>query len=151
MNTQMTVEPVTRTIEVTCTVEHAFRVFTERIGSWWPLGMYSIGRERAEDVELERREGGRLVERYGGGERAVWGEVLAWEPPSRLVLSWHPGRDVEAATEVEVTFAEAAGGSRVTLEHRGWERLGDEALATRTSYDGGWPLVLAEYERVLGD
>ncbi len=149
MNTQLTVEPVVRTIEVSCSIEHAFRTFTERIGSWWPLASHSIGGVRAEHVELEAREGGLLVERYGDDERAVWGKVLAWEPPHRLLLSWHPGQDASLATEVEVTFGESPGGTRVTLEHRGWDRLGADAEAARLSYDEGWPIVLGGYERLL--
>ena len=39
---------------------------------------------------------------------------LAWEPPNRLVYA--PGD----GTEVEVRFEPAPGGTRVTVEHRGW-------------------------------
>jgi uncharacterized protein YndB with AHSA1/START domain len=53
--------------------------------------------------------------------------VLAWEPGRRLVFEWRgksfaPGE----RTEVEVRFEPVEGGTRVTLEHRGWEALGDD-------------------------
>jgi hypothetical protein len=48
-----------------------------------------------------------------------------------------------AATEVEVRFvAVEPDHTRVELEHRGWERLGDLAAQARSSYEGGWPGVL---------
>ena len=77
--------------------------------------------------------------------------MVAWEPPTRLVLSWYPGRDPESATELEVRFSrEADGTTRVDLEHRGWERLGDERETMRTAYDHGWDTVLARYGEAAG-
>jgi uncharacterized protein YndB with AHSA1/START domain len=52
------------------------------------------------------------------------GRVTAWQPPSRLVLEW---RNVNFApserTEIEVVFEPAGGGTRVTVQHRGWAAL----------------------------
>jgi uncharacterized protein YndB with AHSA1/START domain len=50
------------------------------------------------------------------------------------------------ATEIDVTFTPADGGTRVELVHRGWERFADPT-ETRASYDGenGWTTVLALY------
>jgi uncharacterized protein YndB with AHSA1/START domain len=78
------------------------------------------------------------------GERCVWGTVLAWAPPERLVLSWHPGLPPEQAQEVEVRFTSVPTGTRVDLEHRNWHQLGDRAPAVRDSYDGGWAAVLVQ-------
>src|SRR6478609_9471673 len=87
----------------------------------------------------------RLVERAVDGRTSVWGEVLAWEPPHRLVLTWHPGGDPDDASEVEVRFtASEGGGTRVELEHRGWERFGESAMLRRHAYvgPGAWGLLL---------
>lgn len=35
--------------------------------------------------------------------------------------------------------------TRVDLEHRGWERLGERGVETRRGYDGGWDEVFARY------
>ena len=35
--------------------------------------------------------------------------------------------------------------TRVELEHRGWERLGDQGPRPRTSYERGWPGVLEAF------
>src|SRR5262249_43002769 len=75
-------------------------------------------------VTFEPRPGGRIYERTPGGREHDWGEVLAWEPPRRLVYLWHLRFDRADATEVEVTFTPVEGGTRVRIEHRGWERLG---------------------------
>jgi uncharacterized protein YndB with AHSA1/START domain len=146
--TQQTTEtgPVLKTVTVSRPVEEAFHVFTEDMGAWWPLGRYSVDPDRAEDVVLEPKVGGRLYERRPDG-RADWGEVLAWDPPARLVFTWHPGRGSEEATEVEVRFTASAGGTLVELEHRGWEILGERAAAVRSSYEQGWPGVLDDYAK----
>jgi hypothetical protein len=76
--------------------------------------------------------------------------VLAWEPPKRFVMTWHPGREADGAQELELRFAAVPGGTRVELEHRGWQALGERARETRDAYDDdarGWPSVLARYQQ----
>jgi uncharacterized protein YndB with AHSA1/START domain len=138
-----TTPPLLRSTTVAVPVEHAFDVFTRRIGDWWPLATHGCYGEETAGVAFE---GERLVERSTGGEEAVWGEVLAWEPPHRLVYTWHPGYAEGApATEVEVRFRPSGASTVVELEHRGWERLGERAVEARTDYGSGWPTVLARF------
>lgn len=139
-------EPVVREVTVPAPPEAAFRRFTEGIGEWWPLATHSVGEETAETVTFPGQTGGQIVERTRGGAEHVWGTVTAWEPPGRVVFTWHPGRAAETAQEVEVTFeADAGGGTRVTLVHGGWERLGEGAAEQRDRYVSGWKLVLERY------
>jgi hypothetical protein len=49
-----------------------------------------------------------------------------------------------------VTFTADGTGTRVDLEHRGWERLGEVAAEAREEYTQGWPRVLAAFERSSG-
>ena len=141
-----TIEPVQVAIEVRRGIEEAFRVFTDEIAAWWPVAGHSVEPDRVEAVVLEGRLGGRLYERWHDGGEADWGRVVAWEPPQRLVLAWKPNPERRAATEVEVRFvAVEPDHTRVELEHRGWERLGDLGPEARASYDGGWPGVLDSY------
>ena len=136
-------EPVKVAIEVRRGVGEAFRVFTEEIAAWWPVAAHSVEPARVATVVLEGRVGGRLYERWHDGGEADWGRVLAWEPPARLLLAWSPNPERPAPTEVEVRFtAVGADHTRVELEHRGWERLGDLAAEARSSYRAGWPRVL---------
>ena len=137
------IQPVLVAIDVRRGIEEAFRVFTAEIGAWWPVAAHSVEPDKVETVVLEGRAGGRLYERWHDGGEVDWGRVLAWEPPARLVLSWSPTLERRAATEVEVRFvAVEPDHTRVELEHRGWERLGDLAAQARSSYEGGWPGVL---------
>jgi uncharacterized protein YndB with AHSA1/START domain/uncharacterized protein YciI len=137
------VPPVRRQVVVPAGAEVAFAVFTDEIGSWWPvdLGHSVFGAGAA--VNVRDRQ---VVETSPDGqEEAVWGTILDWEPPRRLRMTWHPGRGPEVVTEVEVRFEPVAGDQTlVTLEHRGWERLGDP-LAARRGYNVGWPTVLDRY------
>jgi TPR repeat protein len=65
----------------------AWRVFTEKMGTWWPLGDYKIGKAKAVDAIIEPRVGC-WYERGDDGSTTDWGTVLAWEPTTRLVPSW---------------------------------------------------------------
>jgi uncharacterized protein YndB with AHSA1/START domain len=141
-----TVQPVRVAVEVRRGVEEAFGVFTAEITAWWPVASHSVEPDKVAAVVLEGRLGGRLYERWHDGGQADWGRVLAWEPPTRLVLAWSPNPERTAETEVEVRFtAVGAGRTRVELEHRGWERLGDLAAEASSSYRDGWPRVLAGF------
>jgi uncharacterized protein YndB with AHSA1/START domain len=146
---QTTIEAVKKSLMVNCRPERAFEVFTREIGSWWPTGEYSIGGEKITEVVFEERVGGRIFERHSDGGEGEWGRVLAWEPPHRFVMSWYPGKDATSATELEIRFAPEGDGTRLELEHRGWEILGEQAAESRDGYDGGWPTVLGHFERAF--
>jgi len=135
-------EPLRKSVRVERTPAEAFDVFTARLGQWWPLAQYSISQERAKTCVMEPRVGGDLYEVRDDGERCPWGKVLAWEPPHRVVLSWHPGHEPEVAQEVEVRFTAQGSGTLVELEHREWARLGERAREIREGYAEGWTGVL---------
>lgn len=142
------IAPVIVTASVGASVEVAWRVFTEGIGRWWPFEIQSVGVEAGGEVAtavVEPRVGGRVYERWSDGAEKPWGEVLAWEPPRRVVVAWKPNPAAVAATEVEVRFTPEGSGTTVELEHRGWERLGPGGDELREQYATGWPGVLAAY------
>jgi uncharacterized protein YndB with AHSA1/START domain len=136
---------ITKSVTIAAPVEHAFRVFTEEIHTWWPLRTHAVDTEHSETVVLEGHEGGRLFERTPAGEEHLWGTVVLWEPPRRVGYIWHPGRGAETAQEVEVTFTRQGEGTRVDVRHWGWEKLGDRLDETIASYNDGWDLVLRRY------
>jgi uncharacterized protein YndB with AHSA1/START domain len=140
--------PLRKTVTVRRrTASEAFEVFTGGIGRWWPLARFSVGQERAKTCAIEPRVGGEMYEVSVDGERSVWGKVLVFDPPARLVVTWHPGRGAETAQEVEVRFSDTAEGALVELEHRGWAVLGDQAKDTRSGYADGWDEVLGSFYR----
>jgi hypothetical protein len=61
------------------------------------------------------------------------------------VLSWNPSREERPRTEIEVTFTEEGDKTRVDLEHRGWQNLGERGGQVRQGYDSAWSGVLAGY------
>lgn len=139
------IEPVRRSVDVRCSPSDAFRIFVDDIDSWWPLATHSVGQEKAVSCLFEGRDGGRIYETHADGSLHLWGTVTTWQPPTRVVFSWHPGRDANTAQEVELRFLPFDNGTRVELEHRQWEKLGDRASETRDAYQSGWAGVLARY------
>jgi uncharacterized protein YndB with AHSA1/START domain len=145
MSPQMSDTAIRKSVTVDRPLEEAFRLYTEQVATWWPFSTHSTGKEEVETVILEGREGGRFYERTKNGDEHLWGTVLVWDPPSRVVHSWHPGRAEDTAQEVEVTFAPDGEGTRVELMHSGWERLGDRVDEMITNYNEGWDVVLGRY------
>ncbi len=143
---QVTIAPVRTSVTVRAPRDHAFRVFTERMGDWWPVATHSIEPDRITTAAMECALRGRVLERHADGTEANWGVVRVWEPPARVVFSWNPSYEQRPETEVEVTFTElATGETRVDLAHRGWEALGERATSLRKGYEEGWPIVLGPY------
>jgi uncharacterized protein YndB with AHSA1/START domain len=148
--------PVRSSVRVNAPPEQAFEIFTARMGRWW-LKTHKIGAVDMADAVLEPRAGGRWYEKGVDGSECDWGRVLAWDPPSRLVLAWQiTGRwqfDPDLLTEVEVRFIPVgANATRVELEHRNIERFGPDAEAVRAAFDspGGWPGLLDSFARAIG-
>ena len=106
----------------------AFEIFTVQTETWWRGGrrLRGGGSEGTGRLRFVRGAGGRVVElrAEGGTGGHELGEILVWEPGRRLVFQWRdPDFPPGVATEVEVTFEAAGAGTRVTIEHRGWNRL----------------------------
>ena len=142
---QDSILPVTKSFVVQLPIAAAFRLFTAEIGRWWPLHTHSVFGDAATTCTIDEQVGGRIYEVDAQGHQAEWGRILAWEPPARFVCSWYPGRDSDTGQELEVTFQDEGDGTRVTLVHTGWERLGEMAPAARMSYEQGWDTVLQGY------
>jgi uncharacterized protein YndB with AHSA1/START domain len=132
----------------------AFKIFTEFFGGWWP-STHHIGKHPYETAILECGPGGRWYERATDGAECDWGKVLIWEPPAKLVLSWHLGSDWQydpdpaKASEVEVRFiAESPSQTRVELEHRYIERhgVGSDDIRSKVDSPGGWGLLTELYQ-----
>jgi uncharacterized protein YndB with AHSA1/START domain len=140
---------VRKTVNVQAPPEVAWRVFTEKLGTWWPLTTYKIGKANAVDAIIEPRVGGRWYERGEDGSTCEWGRVLTWEPHTRLVLSWEITADWQhdpnLKTEVEVRFiADGKNGTRVELEHRRLDLYGARRDEIRGIFDSdaGWKALL---------
>jgi uncharacterized protein YndB with AHSA1/START domain len=138
------IEPLRLSFDVASSPEHAFATWTERATTWWPASHTVAG--APVEIVFEPSAGGRIFERAPDGREADWGRVVAWEPPHRLVYTWHLRQDAADATEVEIRFAEdRPGTTTVTIEHRGWERLGARGPGRRDANGRGWAGLLPHY------
>jgi uncharacterized protein YndB with AHSA1/START domain len=151
----MSIAPVTATVEVRQPPTEAFELFVSRISDWWH-NRSGIGAKPLVSVTVEPFAGGRWFETDEDGTDTPWGSVIAWEPPSRLLLAWELDasfRPTKAMmTEVEITFVPtAAGGTRVALEHRNLERFGADAERVAQSIGRGWPTHLNSYAAFVND
>jgi uncharacterized protein YndB with AHSA1/START domain len=104
MSMQTAIEPVRRSVTVRRPPDDAFGLFTDGIGTWWPFESHSIGEDKVETAVFEPLVGGELYEQRRDGTRCHWATVLAWDPPSRIVLEWKVNPNAVAATELEIRF-----------------------------------------------
>ncbi len=132
--------PIRRDVIVPAAPAVAFRVFTDRIGEWWPVAEFSVHGAGSAVAFV----GNALVESAPGQPDAVWGSVTVWDPPDTVAFSWHPGGEPDRASQVRVTFAAAGEQTLVHLEHSGWEKFANPAQA-RSEYEHGWPDVFDRY------
>lgn len=138
------IEPVVKTLVVPLSQEEAFDLFTDEMSSWWPLDSHSVFQGDAERVSFPTETGQPITEFSSGGKSAIWGTLISRDRPSSIVFSWHPGRTADTAQTVEVSFTPEKDGTKVVLNHSGWDILGDKAAEARAGYDPGWDLVFVK-------
>jgi uncharacterized protein YndB with AHSA1/START domain len=155
MTLAVKIAPVRKVVRVNAGIEVAFDVFTAGMSRWWaPTHSINPSKSPLKQAIVEPRAGGRWYEKGEDGSECDWGRVLAWEPPTRLLLGWQIDAgwrfNPELLSEVEVTFAaEGVDVTRVELEHRDIERFGEAAESVRQAFDspGGWAGLLASYAK----
>jgi uncharacterized protein YndB with AHSA1/START domain len=157
MTTQAGATSVRHQIVVDVPIERAFSVFTKDFGQFKPPDHNLLTVDIAETV-FELRVGGTVYDKGVDGSECHFARVLAYEPPTRVVISWdiNPQWSIETdqakTSEVEVRFiAESPGRTRVELEHRNIDRHGEGWDLVRDGVDGenGWPLYLRRFADYL--
>lgn len=121
------------TVYVAVDAATAFDVFTDEIDAWYHRGPHDLfDADRAIAIRLEPGVGGRLLEVYDNdsGDAREMARVTAWEPGARLLL--RDSRD----TDIEVTFEASGDETKVTLEHRGLERLQPAEAESHARFGG---------------
>jgi len=145
------IEPIRKSVVVGAPVERAFSVFVERFDAIKPREHNLLSVPIAQTV-FQPRVGGKIYDVGTDGSRCEWARVLVYEPPSRIVFTWHIESDPARTSEVEVRFiAEDDDRTRVELEHRHLERHGDgwRSVADGVGGDAGWPLYLSRFLDVV--
>ena len=130
---------IRKSVVLRCPPERAFVLFTEQASLWWPAERRHTN-DAASEIRMEAT--GRFFERSSDGTEVELGVVQSFEPASRLLIDWFPGTGAANPTQVEVTFENVDGGTRVTIHH-GPGRAGMD-LYNRNAprYDQSWGIVL---------
>jgi uncharacterized protein YndB with AHSA1/START domain len=129
--------------------ELLFALFTDpmQLVKWWAPDGY----EAIVD-SLDVRRGGRwrvLLRRLDGGSVSATasGVYRAVEPPHRLAFTW-TWEDTSGSrgheTEVLVSFQPVPGGTRLVIEHRGFE-----SNQARDDHHRGWSVGLERIETIV--
>ena len=132
---------IRKSIRVERSPEISFRVFCHEMNRWWPGGFGGPDTK----LFLEGRVGGRFYERHSDGSEYEIGRVTAYQPSNVVAFTWRaPSWDF--TTQVEVRFIPDGVGTRVELEHSGFEQ-NEKTREARKSYDNGWTTILGHFEK----
>ncbi|MCA9185948.1 MAG: ArsR family transcriptional regulator [Planctomycetales bacterium] len=123
--------PLERSIIVSCPIEQAFQLFVTQIDVWWPIGHRPASTSK---LILETKVGGRFIAVTATGDEKKMGDVLIYDPPSRIVYTWYPG--APRLTTPFDTLCRA-----VIVEN----------VPKSTTPDGYVPLMLPTFERHRSD
>ncbi|WP_019959969.1 SRPBCC family protein [Woodsholea maritima] len=129
----MTVMKIVKTLILKAPPHHVWSFLTQadRLALWFMKGEADIQADGPYTL---------VTNSYGReGERVITGDVLAFDPPKRLVHTFtHPYLD-GIITQCEWTLEPLAQGTLLTLTHTGWEDLGqDKVLGLLSDHDKGW-------------
>jgi hypothetical protein len=126
-----------------CSAQHAFAVYTGRIGEWWDPN-YSASAETLRGVTIEPRVGGRVFATHEDVGDHDWGEVTVWEAGERFAHTFTLAQDPQAPSEVRVEFADDGGGCALRFAHGGWT----EANAADRAKFNDWPVLLERFAQL---
>ena len=136
----------TASVDVSLGTNEAFDLFTKDIDRWWkrdPINWNDP--ERAVGIRFEPGVGGRWIEVHDAatGEGFVMGHITAWKPGEQIVFAYmDAGHEIDD-TEVEIRFEPIELGTRVTVEHRGWERVAEQIQARKLATKRwGWANII---------
>lgn len=129
--------------------ETAFKVFTEKMDSWWPR-THHIGSAEMTEMVVEPGINGRWYSKHVDGQEADIGYVLKYEPFDLFVLAWQINGDFKCdpnlVTEVVAEFiSEGPKTTRVKFEHKDLHKLGNGKSVE--SMNEGWGTIMGLYKK----
>ncbi|CAM3851538.1 hypothetical protein [Roseateles saccharophilus] len=140
--------PVFRSLVLPLPRALAFELFTFQIHRWWsPVAGASPTGVPWGEIVLQTWQNGRWFERDREGVEHEWGRVASISVPVNIIIDWYLNKRFrDVATELELCFIEIdEGRTRLTLEHRAFERLGPEGVAVREAICQGWNGLMSRY------
>jgi uncharacterized protein YndB with AHSA1/START domain len=144
------IDPLRIAFDVACPPERAFELWSTQTSMWWPIS-HTVSAQPGVEVVIEPGIGGRIYERTPEGEEHDWGQVTGWDPPHRIGYLWHLRQDHADASEVEIAFTEGErAGTRISIEHRGWDARGARGVDQRELNQRGWTSLLPHFQAAAG-
>ncbi len=140
------IEPLRLAFDVACSPEHAFVIWTERIGCVVAGRPHRLAASRTSRSCSRAASAGGSSSAPRPGPSTTGARSRSGSRRIGSATCWHLRRDRADATEVEIRFVRARRrATRVEIEHRGWERLGAEGQAWRDRNMGGWSTLLPHF------
>jgi hypothetical protein len=129
-----------------------------RSGSAGRARLHRQGRSAPHPGKIRRGDPrrGRFTETLSDGKIFEIGRITAWEPGVRLAFTWRQATfSPEQVTEVEVRFEPIGDETRVTVEHRGRDKVPQEHVARHAFPDAiflrrhgeWWQALLSSYRQ----
>jgi hypothetical protein len=134
--------PITHEYVLRCGPDHAFALYTTRIGRWWDP-RYTANPDTLESVTIEPWVGGRVYATHADLGQHDWGQVTIWEPGRQVAHTFTLAQDPDDPSVVVARFApgENGAGCSFRFEHGGWT----ETNVTARRRFGDWPTMLGRY------
>lgn len=139
----MTALTITKTLFLKAPAAHVWKFLTEadRLAVWFHQG----GADLVANGEYSVLSNSLGKE----GTKLCWGRVLEFDPPHRLVHTFTHAGLKEVETVCTWTLQDVDGGTILTLEHTGGEKLGEAGFGITANHDAGWDEHFARLRRVV--
>jgi uncharacterized protein YndB with AHSA1/START domain len=120
----------------------AFDAFVAAMDEHWAGSTPAGGWAGPRDIDIEPHAGGTL-EAEVDSERLELGHITLWQPGHRLEADWRePDWPADVLTAIAVSFEPSDAETHVSVEHSGFEDLGDAATSIARRYETRWREVL---------
>ncbi len=120
--------PLVKTVFISAPREKVWAYLTEKeyLGRWW------------QDAAADLKPDSEYTLLDSKGDRLVWGRVVAWEHPAKLVTTFEIGMLQGKETTVTWELAAVPGGTRLRVTHAGIMAEGGPEVPVFGGLDAGW-------------
>ncbi len=128
----MTDIKIVKTVFIKAPPDHVWKFLTkaDQLALWFHKGGADL--REGGDYLLETNSHGKE------GDRLCWGKVLEMKAPERLVHTFTHEWLKGVETTCTWTLEAVSGGTIVTLVHKGWEKVEEDAFGMAANHDKGW-------------
>ncbi|WP_163100063.1 SRPBCC domain-containing protein [Peribacillus alkalitolerans] len=117
--------------------EQIFKALTEQAGDWWEFRIAPKG--VSSHFTFDPVPGGQFIERWGGNEGAVWGNVYYVNAPEEIRMMGHLGMQGAVNSAYTYRLVEKDGGTLLQLSHTASGIIQEDWEQSHTE---GWKYLL---------